>query len=334
MCIMETMSSFQKFKQIERRIRTSMVYNDWVTRNKATKCVTCDKTERLHCHHVASLYAFIKGAWDLYGNEEQTVIHVLNLHKDDMIDSITLCNDCHEKLHPAGHLVEHINASINITNWTCFPRNIKYKLLHWKLEKEHIGSLGLVSFQILLGLGWHILNGRPEARMININRRHFAKLLGKAPGTSFNKSFDKAMYELYPDVVYAHHIVGNNVEIHLSQNYLDALLQNPWFIPVDDIKANKMSVLALKWFLNFQSNRQCYIISLKKLINHLNIRTNCIKRVINTITKACKEILWANVDIKDSEIGILTCTFKLTKRGATPINSLRQILADSINYGK
>ena len=197
MCIMCLMSNFSVFKQIERKIRTSMFYSAWVDRNKATRCVSCGNTERLHCHHVTELYALIRGAWGLYGNEEQTVNHVLNLHVDNIVDSVTFCDTCHEKRHPAGRIIEHTNVPINITNWTCFPRNMKFKFIHWKLEKNRLDSLGLVSFQTLLGLGWHILNGHTEARIITFNRRHFAKLIGKKPGTSFNKSLNTAMYDLF-----------------------------------------------------------------------------------------------------------------------------------------
>lgn len=332
-------NDFKRLKLIEGKIRRSLAYSEWVTRNKAFKCHRCDTTERLQCHHVTLLYSEIAGAWRMYGNEEDTIKHVLNRHRDDYVDCVTLCDKCHQKQHPLGHLAEHSNEPVNTSNFTCFPRtfpsNMKFKFRHWKLETDRGDSLGLVSFQTLMALGWYILNGRLEDRIVdNINIRDFARLIGKAPGTSFGKSFDNAMYELHRiNVIDAHHITGNNVEIHFSTDYLDALLFNPWFISIEDVKAEKMCVVALKWWLSFQSNREISMIGLDKLIGHLNIKTKCPMKVAKNIISACKEIDWASVEIKDSEETKNLCTFKIRKRGATPINSLRQIMADSINHG-
>jgi len=46
------------------------------------------------------------------------------------------------------------------------------------------------------------------------------------------------------------------------------------------------------------------------------------------IRESCELIKWADVEIESG-----MCSFELKKRGAVPIFSLRQILADSVDYG-
>jgi hypothetical protein len=169
-----------------------------------------------------------------------------------------------------------------------------------------------------------------QARIVEFHRRRFAELLDKNPGTSFNRSLDEAIRELHQmNIIVASHRSDNDIEIHLSKQYLNSLLENPWFIPLDDIKANQMCVLALKWFVGMQSNRKYYKIGFDKLVNHLGIKTKHYPMAAKAIREACNKISWLSVKIEKR-----MCSFKISRRGATPIFSLRKILSDSIYHSK
>jgi len=119
------------------------------------------------------------------------------------------------------------------------------------------------------------------------------------------------------------------MEIHLSKSYMAGLLENPWFLPLNDIRASQMCVLALKWFLGMQSNRKHYKIHLSKLMNHLGISTKNDRMAAKAIREACDKISWLSVKIAKR-----MCAFEIKRRGATPVFSLRQILTDSIHNSK
>ena len=165
---MKTENSFQKFADIEHKVRMSMVYYGWIQRNKASRCIKCGGTERLECHHIISLYTIVVAVYKHFGNEEETIDYILDRHKNNHIDEVTLCDKCHEKEHPLAYLTERKTVPVNIANYTCFPRNMKFNFLHWKLDKGNLDSLGLVSFQILIGLGWCMLNGKMQKQIMDL----------------------------------------------------------------------------------------------------------------------------------------------------------------------
>lgn len=154
-------------------------------------------------------------------------------------------------------------------------------------------------------------------------------MLGKNPGTSFNASLDEALKSLSQlGFVLGVHRAGNNVEVHLSKEYLKRLGENPWFMPLDDAKTSSMCVLTLKWFLGTQSNRRTYSIGLDKLKTHLGMTVRNRAMASKAVRKACGQIRWAKV-----EIGKGMCKFSLSRRGATPVFSLRKLLRDSLEQG-
>jgi len=317
------MGNFSKIKQTEKRIRDSKIYDDWVKRNIGIGCLSCDTNENLECHHIVTLYHILQGLWGLYGDWESVFQHALSIHQEDKVEHCTLCTECHQKIHPYQKTSNP--ESIHIANWTTFPRNLDIQFAHGtKTTKE--GYFGLISFQTILGLGWYILNGHLDSKIINFNSRRFAELLGKTPGSAFNKSLDKSMGNLYlKEFILSYHREKNDVEIHMSPDYLAALLDNPWFFTMDDVVTPKMTTLTLKWWLSFQSNKKIYKIGDKKLFTHLGLPTNRKTYSRELIRKATKEIKWASVSFNKVFI------FQIRKRGATPIHSLRDILEDSIN---
>jgi hypothetical protein len=316
-----------EFKALERRIRLSKAYSDWVQRNLASTCLCCGGTERLECHHVVELYSILHGLWKLYGDDpEKMYAHAIAMHDNDMCESSTMCTACHAKRHPGRNTPR--SHPVYTDDWTAVARNFNLNLFQGKQKPR--GHLGLIGFQTLLGIGWYILNGHLEARMVKFNRRRFAELLGKIPSVSFNNSLTEAIRDLkVAGVLYEYDIEGNKVELHLSEEYLNMLAENPWFIPFRDVKTSKPCVLALKWWLGVQSDKTIYRISLDKLVKHIGIHTNAHRMAARALRLACKHIKWAKVVVDKGN-----CEFTLKKRGSTPIFSLRDRILDAVQKGK
>jgi hypothetical protein len=130
-------------------------------------------------------------------------------------------------------------------------------------------------------------------------------------------------------VLIASHTKGNDIELHLSDEYLDMMGDNPWFIPFGEMKTHKPCILALKWFLGTQTKRALYRISLDKLMKHIGIQTVAPQMVTKALRMACKRIRWAKVSVDKG-----LCTFTLKKRPSTPIFSLRSSLNDALQKGR
>ena len=129
-------------------------------------------------------------------------------------------------------------------------------------------------------------------------------------------------------VLNAWHVEGPDVEIHLSEAYLEDLAANPWFMSVRDLRTSRMAVFTLRWFLSLQSNRWTYQIGLKKLAGHLGfVRTNP-AFIQQVVTSSIDDVSWASVKFEDDIF-----TFKLRRRGSVPIWTLRDTIADSIQQG-
>lgn len=208
------------------------------------------------------------------------------------------------------------------------PRKLPGPFLHHSTQANENG-LTLVGAQVLAGIGWHILNGHLDSRIVEFKRSKIARLLGKKPGTSFNKSLDRALVDLRSlDVVSAHHISGPEVEVHLCPNYLQELRELPWFMTVPDIRTGKMPVFALRWFLGLQSGRRNYKIGKDKLVGHLGLKTSTPAFVERCVRNACEYTDWAHCDYDGKHF-----SFRLKRRGAVPIWSLRGIVRDAVSEG-
>jgi len=320
------MARFSQIREIEQQIRASKSYHDWVRRNKASKCLKCDDSENLECHHVVELYHILLGLWKLHGDAAETLKHAMALHDSDMCEAVTLCAKCHTSLHP-GRSTATPTRAIHIDLWTTIPRNLSAPLAHAKTDKRR-QAIGLLSLQTLLGIGWYVLNGHMESRIIEFNRRRFAEIIGKKACTSFNRRFDSALRQLKRvGILLATHRNKNHVEIHISKEYLDLLAKNPWFFPLGQVPTKNMCVLTLRLFLSMQSRKTRYRISLEKIRKHLGMldKDNC--KTAGRLRKACEAIPWAKFKCSES-----VCTFTMSKRKAVPIHSLRTMLDDSIEH--
>jgi hypothetical protein len=321
------MSRHSEIKDIEHRIRSSMTYHLWQEQNLGLACLNCDSTENLQVHHIVELYHIILGLWKLYGEPESVVAHALAMHADNLCESATLCKSCHEKIHPGKRIAESVKE-IRTDDWTALPRKLPAPFIHHSKNASDFG-MTLISAQLLAGIGWHIINGRMESRMIEFKLSQMAHLLGKKPSTSFNKSIHRAMTSLQNlNVIIAHHRTGPDVEIHLAQEYLQNLSDLPWFMSVPDVQTSKMPVFALRWFLGLQSGRRNYKIGKDKLVSHMSLKTASPAFVERCVRKACDDISWATCDYDGTYF-----SFRIKQRGAVPIWTLRSIVRDSINDG-
>ena len=318
------MGRYSEIRDIEKRIRASKIYSDWVLQNRAPACLKCDTTDKLQVHHVTELYHILLGLWKLYGDWDAVFQHALSRHEADLCDNVTLCSGCHDKIHPARHTTKDIEPQ-QIALWCAFPRHLGIEFRQGT-KRGQSGSVGLVAFQTLIGIGWFIMNHGADGRIVTFKRNGFARLIGKAPGTSFNKSFKDALHTLTT----ANVIIGflchhDDVEIHLSPDYMKRLEENPWFFPLNEAATSSMMVLTMRWFLTLQSKRKGYRIGRVKLSGHLGLLTSTPVWMDNAVTKAIKAISWADVSIQDD-----VYHFIIRQRGATPIYSLRAILRDAL----
>jgi hypothetical protein len=284
----------------------------------------CDGTDNLHVHHVTELYQIVLGLWKLYGDWEAVFDHCIARHESDLVDNCTLCRDCHDKLHP-GRYAAKVVSEEQIAMWAALPRHLH---IDFKQGTKSRGghSVGLVTLQTIIGFGWYILNEGAEDRMVEFDRRHFAKLIGKKPGTSFYKSLFDSMNTLIQNkIVLAFMLTDNQYEIHLHPQYLKRIAEQPWFFPLEEAATSRMLVLTLRWFLSLQSKRRSYLIGRGKLAGHLGIETKSPAWMDKAILNAIDEIGWATLSIQDD-----IYHFTIKRRGAVPIHSLRSILRDAL----
>ena len=320
------MGKHSTIKQIEQKIRSSLVYHTWQSQNLASACLSCDSTENLQVHHVVEMYHIVLGLWKLYGDELPVISHALSMHEDNRCENVTLCAECHSKIHPARIITPSDN--IRVEDWTVIPRKFPGPFFHNSRKRSEPG-LTLLSSQLLSGLGWYILGGNMDSGMLEFKRSSMANLIGKANGTSFNDALDRSLYALQKlDVIIGWNITGPNVEVHLSPTYIDSLKAMPWFMSIDDIKTGKMAVFSLRWFLGLQSSRKNYRIGQKKLAGHLGLHTSTPQFMGEFVDRAMQDIPWATHSLNGS-----VYTFTIRRRGSTPIWTLRSLVMDAINEG-
>lgn len=321
------MNLSQELKQLERRVRAAKVYQDWVRRNRAAWCFRCNSDDELECHHIVTLYHILLGLWNLYGDITEAFNHVLAMHQDDRVECVTLCSKCHEKKHP-GRVAVTSTAGVRVQEWAAIPRVFWFNL-SYSTQDRTPDALSLIGLQTLFGLGWHILAGKMESRIVELDRRRFAELLGKDPGSSFNRSLDKALHSLERlDVLAGKHRSENRLELHLSPSYVERLADNPWFFPMEEVRTDNLLTLMLRWSLSHQSRRKFYRISLDKLQAGFGLKTDRPSMVIRSLQKACETIPWVEMKV-EREDGVM-CHFELERRPSIPVFSLRDILGDCL----
>jgi hypothetical protein len=275
-------------------------------------------------HHVVELYHVISGLWKFYGEWESVFRHALAMHDDNRCEGVTICETCHENLHPGRMVAVTNNEELQSADWCVMPRklNVKFAL---GARGRASGQIGLLGLQALLGIGWHIMNGY-GTRIIDFNWRRFASLMGKTAGKSFSNGLEVALNSLQEaGILDAWAKDGNSLEVHLTKKYLDEMEHNPWFISLEEAKTSRMSTLVLRWLLSFQANRSAYRIGRDKLAGHMQLGTRTPAFVRKCVSEACSEIPWAEMEEDGDNI-----RFRFKSRGMVPIHSLRALLTRNL----
>lgn len=311
-------------------MRSSIVYFAWVQRNKGTACLHCRCADNLVCHHITELYHSILGAWKLHKDWELAFREVLLQHQHDMVPNATLCAACHDATHVGtnnGYAPHSDENPLSGELWLVYPRKLNVTFVQSD-PYQRPGTVGFRALQILFGIGWYILNGHMDCRIIRVKRRAFAKLLGKQPGTSFNRALGDALTRLrQAGILDAFAVPGPTVEMHVARSYLQQLQENPWFLALEEVSSSKsMPELTLRWWLGFVRGRSAYKIRVQNLAKHLNLQTPSMAYRRGVIERACKAIPYAQVLVSSTDV----CQFKLNKRPAVPIIRLRTHLWDCL----
>jgi len=312
---------------LERRLRSSKEYDGWISRNKASRCFGCDSEEGLQVHHLVELRHVFRGLWRLYGDLEASYEHILAMHADDRCEGVTLCDSCHRRLHPGRRAAHLSGRPIRVDLWSVAPRSLDLPFSCSK-KGDLSASVGLVGFQSLLGFGWYLLGGHmdPADRMLVLDRRRFAELLGKTPGSSFNHGLEDGLSQLVSaGPLLGFGVSGNQVELHLAPSYLSAVSENPWFFPMRDVHTHRMLTILLRWRLSHKGAAKTCRFNGRKLAETLGVSAYSPGWFEKAVSASCEETPWASVEWKDH-----VATFSLSARGAVPIHSLRAVLSDSL----
>ena len=321
------MDNTTTWKLLDKRIRSSLAYTNWANRKKGVACLKCGSIEELECHHLIDLYHVILDLWKFYGEPEAVFQHIIGYHENDMLEGVTMCKTCHKIRHP-GRVLSAAANDFNTDTWSVIPRMLKLKLTHSNKNRDQ-DSIGLIAYQTIFGIGWHILNGHVESRILTIHRRRFAQLIDKTPSVSFNNSLDDALIRLQNiGILCGVHRQDNDIELHLSNEYLELMEKNPWFVPRNDILTDSMCVLCLRLWLGMQSKRHNYSIGLDKLKIHIGMNIKSKYDAMIAINKALIQIDWAKMEVDDY------LRFKLSSRPPTPIRGLRAVLTDALEQAK
>ena len=317
------MKRYSQVRSVARRVRASMQYARWVERNRSTVCIRCGSSDDLKVHHLVELYHILLGLWKFYGEWEAVFHHAIAMHDDNRCEGVTLCDKCHGIIHP-GRVVTITKENLHLADWCAVPRNLDIRFALGAKGRSK-GKVGLLGFQTIFGLGWNIMNGYGN-RIVDFNWWRFAELVGKKPSTSFCLGLGIALDSLVDaKVVNAWAKTGSDVEVHLTKEYVDALNENPWFVPLSDVRTSRMTVLVLRWLLSFQANRSSYVIGQDKLMNHMQITTRTPAFVHRCVKEVVKEISWVTVEEEGDNF-----RFKFKNRGIVPIHSLRASLFQTL----
>lgn len=315
-------------ESITRRVRISHGYAKWVKMNKGIKCCNCNSTENLNVHHIVSLYHVVLGYWNFYGNEEDTFNEVVARHEEDLERGVTLCDKCHKLKHP-GRNFSPSTSNANTEAWSVIPRMLKIGYNHSTKDKRP-NSVGLIGLQMIIGIGWNIINNQVESRILTVDRRRFARLIGKKPCTSTFNCFKAALDQLVGvNVLDAYHQSGNTIEMHISKDYLHMIHEKPWFVPMSEVPTNSMCVLTLRLFFLMQSKRHIYSICLEKLKTHIGMTMNNRTMCLQAIRKAMKQIPWLKMKEEENSL-----RFVIASKRPTPIRTLLDISDDSVHQSK
>jgi len=317
-------SRSKTFITIEKRIRSSQPYFEWVKRNKGHSCFMCSSKENLELHHDPPLSSYIVSKMKLFSNTDEIINEIITLHSNDDCDSVTMCSECHDKNHKVRIQNDTTNNTV-VDLWCVGPSPFNMTLCPARSDSPP-GSIGFIAFQSLLGLGYHILNGDVDDRILEISSyRRFAELIGKKPTSSFANLLDNALTDLkVAGAVNGHARSGSAFEIHIDRKYMLYLRDHYWFFPLSKLPSKSMLSLSIKWILNKQ-NKPTYALSFDNLCKHTGLSTKNPSMARKYIKAAMKHIPNTSIRFDNG-----MCRFRKDMRGPKPVHSLRAILVEAI----
>jgi len=319
-------TKLERIYYIDNKVRNLQEYFEWVLQNKGHACALCNSLDDLSLHHINKLTGTISSLMNFYIRDEDIVEELKFMHQNNQCPSITLCAECHEATHKRKIYSPNIDydGEVRIQPWCIVPHPIGIPLCPSRSNCPP-GAIGLVAFQTLCGIGYIILNGNMHSRIITINYRRFAELIGKKPTSSFINLFDNALKSLELAGVTVGHIRdGSEFEIHISSTYLKRIRDHYWFFSLKDVPSKSMVALSLKWLLSTKSKKHYYV-GLEKLCDRIGLSCKHPPMARKYLKEAVKHIRWISLTIDKN-----TCHFTQEMRGRTPIHSLRNILVDSL----
>jgi len=307
-------------RKIEKEIRKTYVYSEWVKRNKSFNCIACGSESDLHLHHVTDLttiiyntyksYKWISEVWD------EVLKIVMQMHENDTCQCITVCEQCHGNIHPSKKSLVYESPELVVDEWCVFPRNYKFSFCQ---RGRKTGQVGYIAFQTIFGIGWHLYQNNFKNRKLYFGKYAFGKLLGKKKNSSqFNTSLKQALEDLsHLGIVEEFDLNNTKSSLVISKEYLDEINSMPWFMRLSDVATSKNnSILSLKWWLSFQQ-KNVYKIGIDKLAKHLNYNSNK-STVIRNVNNSIEHITWSTLEVKNNMFH-----FTRQRKGAVPIHTMR-----------
>jgi len=309
----------------EKEIRASRIYHDWKQNNKTIVCSHCGSTDNLELHHIIPLRTLIKYYYNHFQNRKQTIQYILEKHKNNEVESATLCEKCHDDKHrnrPRSNSTS--KNSSPPAQWCVAPRYIE----QYFDAKKSSHKLNHMPFQVLLILGNFIVKGQIKDNLIITNHIEIAKLMNKKVPSSWKTSIEKALENLkHMKFISSYTIISNKkIKIYLSKNYLEEIVDFPWFILLSEVPSPNMTTLAIKWYLcTLKNNKKKFKIGIELLKKHIGVKDSQNNRLANRIIKSCDSIEWMkSITCENNNI-----IFRFKSRPVN-VNKLWDALKDSL----
>jgi hypothetical protein len=314
------MNEYSMSRKVEKKIRKTYAYSEWVKRNKSFNCIACAAESKLQLHHVTDLsttiyntYKSLKWMSEVW---EEVYDVIVQLHENDMCQCITVCEECHGEIHPSKKSCDYKKPELVVDEWCVIPRN--YNLTFCQRGRMQ-GQVGYIALQALFGIGWHLYQNNFKDRKLEFGKYAFGQLLGKKKNSSqFNTSLQLALEDLSDlGIIDEFNINNKKSYLIISKEYLANINKQPWFTRLSDVATSKSnSVLTLKLWLSFQSAR-LYKIRVERLAKHLNYNSNK-ANIVRAVKNSTEHIPWSRLELKDGMFH-----FSIQRKGAIGIHTHR-----------
>jgi len=323
---------------IAKEIRSSQAYQEWVLYNKALCChsCSCQDPDKLELHHNPDFYTLIRNEYRVLRDWMLVKQSVIAKHVNNTVDCITFCQDCHSKFH-GGRIDRnsYIRKDAKTELWCVVPRNLDKLITRFSYSRKDKdpSALSLIPFQILLGIGWHVINEEMSNKKVVVDIWDFARLIGKRAGTSWRKSFLDSLDSL--KILGFLDDYGSNIEnsrkfeFTLSRLYIEETRHNPWFLPLISIRTKNMLTLVLTWYLCTKQTKQKHEIYINNLASYLGVLDKRADHLSKRVQYAASSISFLKtIELKDGIQGKKFRFMMNMHKESIPIHTLRKKLAN------